>query len=166
MFSWKAVVVWVGALVVTTLLTWQIVSAADSRVGEVPVAVAPTLASSTTSSPTTTSPTTSTAVSPTTDVSGPTTTTPSATTSSSGASTSTSSPPAWSVRTITSPGGTVVVRYRPNEVVLQAATPASGFSVEVDDAGPPKVRVEFEGEDDVRVEAEWNDGQLDVEIDD
>lgn len=167
MFSWKAAVVWAGALVVTTLLTWQIVSAADSRVGEGPVAVAPTLDSSTTSTPTTLPSTTTTSAPPTTNPSSPTTTSPTATTSSSGATTSTSSPAAWSVRTITSPGGTVVVRYRPGEVQLQAATPAPGFAVEVDDAGPPKVRVEFAGDDDdVRVEVEWDDGQLDVEIDD
>lgn len=60
-----------------------------------------------------------------------------------------------------------MVRYRPGEVELQAATPAPGFSVEVDDGGPPRVRVEFEGADaEVRVEARWEEGSLDIEVDD
>lgn len=61
----------------------------------------------------------------------------------------------------------VVVRYRTGEVELQAATPAPGFSVEVDDAGPPRVRVEFESANaDVRVEARWDDGSLDIDVND
>lgn len=37
--------------------------------------------------------------------------------------------------------------------------------MEIDDAGPPRVRVEFESDDtDVRVEARWVDGALDVEV--
>lgn len=61
----------------------------------------------------------------------------------------------------------VVVRYRTGEVELQAATPALGYDVEVDDAGPPSVRVEFESDDsDVRVDVEWKDGGLDVEVSD
>jgi len=61
----------------------------------------------------------------------------------------------------------VVVRYRTGEVELQAATPAPGYDVEIDDAGPPSVRVEFESDDsDVRVDVEWKDGGLDVEVSD
>lgn len=59
----------------------------------------------------------------------------------------------------------MVVRYRPNEVELQAATPAPGYEVEIDDFGPPRVRVEFENDDtDIRVEARWEDGGLDVDV--
>lgn len=59
------------------------------------------------------------------------------------------------------------MHYHPGEVELQAATPAPGFSVEVDDAGPPRVRVEFESEiADVRVEARWDDDALDVDVHD
>lgn len=58
-----------------------------------------------------------------------------------------------------------MIRHRPGEVELQAATPAPGFDVEIDDAGPQRVRVEFESEDsDVRVEAEWRNGVLEVSI--
>ena len=58
-----------------------------------------------------------------------------------------------------------MIRHRPGEVELQAATPAPGFDVEIDDAGLQRVRVEFESEDsDVRVEAEWRNGVLEVSI--
>jgi hypothetical protein len=50
-------------------------------------------------------------------------------------------------------------------VELQAATPAPGFEMDIDETGPPRVRVEFEsGDDDIRVEARWEDGALDVEV--
>ena len=61
----------------------------------------------------------------------------------------------------------MIVRYRPEEVELQTATPAPGFDVEIDEAGPRRVRVEFESNDsDYRVEAEWKAGALAVSIDD
>jgi len=157
---------WVAALVLATALTWQIVGLADSQVGDVPVAAAPTLpvASSTSTSnatatslpPDTTSPTTASTTSPTTSSSAP-----------SSAPSSTDPAPEWSVRTVNSAGGTVVVRHRPGEVELQAATPASGFSVEIDDSGPTRVRVEFEADDDdIRVEVRWRDGELEISIED
>jgi hypothetical protein len=69
------------------------------------------------------------------------------------------------VKTTSTNGGTVVVKYRPNEVVLQAASPAAGFRVEVDKAGPPEVRVEFESENlKVEFRARWSNGELDIEI--
>ena len=163
--SWKVVVGWVAAVVVTTFLTWQIVSVADSRVGGAPLAVAPTATPTSTTEPTTTTspPATSTSTSSATSTSS--TVTPSPPTTATSAPTS-STPASWSVRTINSSGGTVVVRYRPGEVELQAATPAPGFDVEVDDAGPPRVRVEFESDgSESSVEVEWKDGALDVEVD-
>jgi hypothetical protein len=70
------------------------------------------------------------------------------------------------VHTINSVGGSVVVRYRPGEVELQAATPAPGFAVENDENGPDRVRVEFESNDlEVRVEVRWDNGDLDIRID-
>ncbi|HJS72222.1 MAG TPA: hypothetical protein VJ858_05790 [Acidimicrobiia bacterium] len=60
-----------------------------------------------------------------------------------------------------------MVRYRPEQVELQAAIPAPGFGVEVDEVGPPRVRVEFENDDDrFQVEARWESGALQVEVDD
>jgi hypothetical protein len=48
---------------------------------------------------------------------------------------------------------------------LVATTPLPGFDVEITDSGPQRVRVEFENDDtDVRVDAEWKDGGLEVEV--
>jgi hypothetical protein len=167
MISWRLAAAWVTALVVTTVLTWQIVSLADSQVGNSPAAVAPITASppgesSTTPVPSTSSgdaAATSSIVTTIPSQSTPTSigTSPSATTSPSGAT--------WSVRTVNTSGGSVVVRYRPDVVELQAATPAPGFDVEIDDPGPPQVRVEFESEGNhVRIEVEWGDGDLHIEV--
>lgn len=177
MRSWRLVGVWVLVLVITTALTWQIVSLASDQVADEPLAIAPatstTLGSSTSSSSTTTSTTerqtTTSITGPTDDDSSPTTSTPAGGGGTSPASSSATSPTStaaeWSLRTITTEGGTVVVRYRPNEVALQAATPAPGFETEIDDFGPPRVRVEFESDDtDVRVEARWEGGGLDVDV--
>jgi hypothetical protein len=160
---------WVAALVLATVLTWQIVGLADSQVGDVPVAAAPSLpvASSTFTSEvtsTTRAPeSTSTSTASTTVTTG--TTAPSSTSPSAPASTDAAAE--WSVRTVNSAGGTVIIRHRPGVVELQAATPASGFSVEVDDSGPTRVRVEFESDDaDIRVEARWQDGELEVTVED
>lgn len=163
MTSWRLAAAWLLALAVTTALTWQIVSAADSQVGATPAEIVATPSTSVGATPTSldTTPTTSQAATTSTS-SGP------STTSSSGSPT-TSAPPqetaSWSVRTVSTAGGAVVLRYRPNEVELQAATPLPGFEVEVDDPGPERVRVEFESEDtDVRVEAKWDDGSLEVDV--
>lgn len=173
MISWRMAAAWVAALVVATVLAWQIVGLADSQVGDTPVAVAPSLTTTTNGTESTTVPSTSTS---TTAARATTTTTPGATTSSSSGATSTSSSTAtssttaseqWSLRTVSTTGGVVVVRYRTGEVELQAATPAPGFSVEVDDAGPPRVRVEFESEvADVRLEVRWENGALKVDVGD
>lgn len=175
MRSWKLVGAWVVVLLITTSLAWQIVSLASNQVADEPVAIAAATTTpqdrSTTSSPTTTpGPTTAPSTTGTTTAgSTPTTSTPggggSSSQSPSSTSPTSSSAAAWSLRTITTQGGTVVVRYRPNEVELQAATPAPGFEMEIDDSGPPRVRVEFENDDsDIRVEARWEDGTLDVEV--
>jgi len=172
MISWRMAAAWVVALVLTTVLTWQIVGLADSQVGETPVAVAPSLVTSSwVDTTTTTSPTSSTTTVSTTTTPGGDTTSSSASADSSSASTSssTSSTAAaaeWTVRTINSVGGSVVVRHRPGEVELQAATPAPGFAVEIDDDGPERVRVEFDsGNVEVRVEVRWESGSLDVDVD-
>lgn len=171
--TWKVAAAWVAALVITTVLTWQIVGLADSQVGDTPVAVAPAPTSTTPSTTSTTVATTTTSVPTTTSTSSQTTTTATTGSGSSPTTTATTIPAQttaavdWTVRTINSQGGTVVVRHRPGEVELQAATPAAGFSVEIDDRGPERVRVEFEGEeDDFGVEVEWEDGNLDVSVDD
>lgn len=170
MRSWRLVGVWALVLVITTALTWQIVSLASDQVAETPVAIAPAATTTTGSSTASSPPSSTTARGP-----GPTSTTTAGASPTSSApnhgSSSTSAPSAstsaveWSLRTVTTQGGTVVVRYRQGEVELQAATPAPGFEMDIDDSGPPRVRVEFENDDqDFRVEARWQDGGLDVEV--
>jgi hypothetical protein len=68
------------------------------------------------------------------------------------------------VKTIPTAGGTVVVSYRPGEVVLDGATPAPGFTVDSDKQGPPDVRVTFESESThVEVRVEW-DNKLVIDV--
>lgn len=170
---------WLTLVIATTALTWQIVSAAEAEVVDRPASplnvAAPefdrssttTITTSTTSSSTATtepSTTTTTLAAPATS-STPTTTTPSVTSTSTETPTTSIESP-WSVTTRQTPGGTVVIRHRPEEVFLQAATPAPGFQVEVDSSGPDDVEVEFESEE-VKVEfhAEWIDGRLEIEVD-
>ena len=169
------IVAWSLVLVLTTSLTWQIVSAADDRVNDRPVTslnvAAPVPAEVAVSTTTTVPPATTTS---TVEASTTTTTvTPIETTVPTGAtattSTTTTSPsttqPEWAVRSFSTVGGDVVVRYRPGEVILQTATPAPGFAAEIDESGPPTVALEFES-DDAKVEfsASWLDGDLSVQI--
>lgn len=151
MTSWRLVAAWVVALAVATLLTWQIVSLADSRVGARPVEIGSIGSAMSSTSPLVTS--TSDPFSSTSDTSVP------------FASTPQTNDAEWSLRTVNTSGGKVVIRYRPEEVELEAATPAPGFDVEIDDRGPQRVRVEFESDtEDIRVEARWEDDTLDVDI--
>lgn len=137
---------WLVVVGLATALTWQIVSAADDRVSERPIAplnvTAPALINaSTTSNPTT--PATTVAPAP----------------------TSTTAAAAWQTRSVRTAGGTVILRYRPGDVTYQSATPAPGFQVEVERPGPPEVRLEFESEaQKVEVDASWEDDGLDVQI--
>lgn len=60
----------------------------------------------------------------------------------------------------------MTVSYSNGDVFFEGASPAIGYSAEIEDTGPDKVRVDFEGEDDeVSVRVEWKDGKLDIEID-
>lgn len=161
--SWKLIGAWVVVVAVTTVLAWQIVSLADSQVSAAPVEIV-TPSATGASEPTTTTTDNPTSTSTTTPVT-PTTGSPSTTSSTS----TTSAPPTtagWSVRTVTSVGGTVIVRHRTGEVELVAATPLPGFVMEIDDSGPDRVRVEFDnGDVDVRVEIRPSGSGLDVQID-
>jgi hypothetical protein len=59
----------------------------------------------------------------------------------------------------------VIVSYRSGEVRLESVVPQPGFLYEIEDSGPPEVRVRLEAEE-VRVEirARW-DGGLVTEVD-
>ena len=171
--KWSLVAAWAAIVVLATTLTWQIVSAADEQVSDRPVApleVGAPLAATSDSTTSTTRPTSSPGSYVTTtppDLTG----SPSSTaTTDAGSSTPTTTAPTttstigWTVKTVSTAGGVVVFRVRPNEVVLTSATPAPGFAAEVKKSGPPEVEVEFEGEEaKYEVRARWHNGALDVE---
>lgn len=168
--SWRLIGAWAATLVVTTFLTWQIVSVADSQVRESPAAIATPSITPGDDGATTSSSSSSTSTVPATTPSstvGSSTggSSPIATSSPTSSSTTSISTVGWSLRTITTVGGTVVVRYRPDEVELQAATPTPGFAMEIEDDGPSRVRVDFESESaQIRVEARWEGSGLDVKV--
>lgn len=60
----------------------------------------------------------------------------------------------------------VVVGHRPGEVRLDSASPAAGYSMEIDKDGPDEVRVEFESDADrFEIRVRWIDGALSVDVD-
>ena len=59
-------------------------------------------------------------------------------------------------------GGSATVRFSPSGVTVVVATPAPGFTVDVESAHDGGVRVEFEGEDhESRLDAWWDGGPQD-----
>jgi hypothetical protein len=67
---------------------------------------------------------------------------------------------------LSSAGGSIVVSYRPGEVRLDAAFPASTFLLEDVDEDPKRVQVEFEGDDvTYTLEAKWDKGELVTDVD-
>ena len=156
------VAIWVAATALTTVLAWQIVAAAGEQVSPGPLTPIAAPVTSTTGVSTTLPTTSSSASSTSTSQPGSGSTSP--TTSSPADSTSISAGANWQVKTIPTDGGTVVVSYRPGEVILDGATPAAGYTVDVDKQGPPEVRVEFESEaSKVEVRVEWDD-KLVIEV--
>lgn len=174
------VAIWVVATFATTAAAYIAVTAAGAEVTDRPltsvIAAGPntdgtgtdgtaqssTSATALTAAPGTTGPDSAT----TTAATGQNTTSPTTTNASTTSSTaSVTSPIAWQQASIPSKGGLVVVSYRPGEVRLESVAPTPGFTYEIDDEGPPEVRVEFEG-GDVRVEirVRW-DGGLVTEVD-
>ena len=62
-------------------------------------------------------------------------------------------------------GGSVTISFAPGVVNFKAAVPQSGYSTDVEDNGPERVRVEFENDDDhSKFEAEWVSGELVINI--
>lgn len=182
--NWRLAAGWLLAVVVTTAVAWQIVAVADERVGDRPVSpvqAAPTttiqLSEATVPTPppeptlpppvddlTTTTTTLSETTSTTDD--GAVTSSPTSTPSTSPTSTtSTTAAARWSTKTIATSGGTVVVSYRPGEVVYETAVPSPGFETEIEKTGPPVVEVQFDSNSlRVDIKAEWKSGALDVEV--
>jgi hypothetical protein len=72
--------------------------------------------------------------------------------------TTSTSPPPSTTRTFNGQGGSVTIRFLADAVELVLATPANGFTTQVDDDGPDRVRVEFRSNDHTtRIEANAGD---------
>jgi len=169
-----AVALWIVATLATTAVAYVAVNAAGAEVTDRPLTSVVAIGDSAVSSSTSTTgesraPTSTTGGTVTTSgtgtTGGSTTPTSSSSTSSTATTGATLSDTPWQQTTIPSKGGLVIVSYRPGEVKLESVAPTPGFSYEIDDQGPPDVRVEFEG-GDVRVEVRvrW-DGGLVTQVD-
>ena len=184
--NWRLAAGWVLAVILTTAVAWQIVAVADERVGDRPVSpvqAAPTTTIELSEATGPTPPPEPTLPPPTDDLATTTTNIEESTTTSEGdngtassstsapantstSSTSTTAAAQWSTRTISTNGGTVVVSYRPGEVILETAVPRPGFETEIDKQGPPVVEVEFDSSNlRVDIKAEWDNGELEIEVD-
>jgi len=147
---------WVAVVLVCSTLVWTVIS----RAGEGVTSDEPSARGSTTSAPRESG--TSAPPSPT----SPTTTRGTPSTPS-----QPEDPPTPSAveRTWSGAGGVVVVVCRGAAAELGQALPDNGFSVEVDDTGPDRVEVEFEGQGDndakTRVRARCVNGEPTFEVD-
>ncbi len=140
------VLLWAVATSVTTAIAFWAVSTADSEVSDRPLTAV--VASTPITSPSTLPPQTATTSGAGTMAPAPS----SQTTTSEGSVVAT----AWTRTTLNSEGGSIIVSYRPSEVRLESVAPLAGFSFEIDDEGPERVRVEFFGEDETHtLRAEW-----------
>jgi hypothetical protein len=82
-----------------------------------------------------------------------------------GPSTTVSSLPAPFTQTYSSSGGSISVTWTGSSFSLGAVSPAAGYSAEIEDQAWDRIRVDFEGPDDHRVEVRIDDGQLRVRVD-
>jgi uncharacterized membrane protein len=63
-------------------------------------------------------------------------------------------------------GGSVTIESAPGEVYFVSAIPQPGFTTELRDVGPERVRVRFASATSVsEFEAKWDDGELDISTD-
>lgn len=136
--------------------------ATSATTGATTATTAPRSTTSTTTGATTTTTTTSAGGSTTT-----TTTAGGSTTTTTGATTTTTTAPA----PVTGPfvyssiGGSVTVTCQGDNVALSGAVPASGYTAEVEESGPDRVRVEFKGSDaESEIRVECDNGVPDPEI--
>lgn len=142
------VVLWIVATLATTVIAYLAVNAAGAEVTDRPLTSVVAAGA-----------TTATSVSPGSPL--PRSNTPGVTTTGrSSASTDTTAPVnPWQPTTIPSSGGLVVVSHRTGEVRLESVAPAPGYTYEIDESGPPRVRIEFHGGDrKVEVRVEWEGG--------
>ena len=147
-------IVWLAVVLVCSTLVWTVISRAGEGVtaDETPTRGPSTSTPRDTSTPANTPPTS-----------------PSETTPGTSTPPATPSTPLAVERTWSGVGGVVTVVCRGAAAELGPATPYTGFAIEVDDTGPGRVEVEFEGQGDndakTRVRAWCVDGEPTFEVD-
>ena len=149
--------IWVGVVVVCSTLVWAVISRAGEGVtSEEPPTRNPSTSVPRGTGPPDTAPTLSPSDSP--------STTPASPTTPVDPSTVTAVERTWS-----GAGGVVVVVCRGTAAELGTARPDNGFMTEVNDTGPQRVEVEFEGsgenDAETRVRAECVNGEPSFEVD-
>ncbi len=79
--------------------------------------------------------------------------------------TTTTAPPAnLGTSSHSTPGGSVTISSAPGQVNFVSAIPQAGFTTELRDIGPDRVRVRFVSATTIfEFEAQWDDGRLDIE---
>jgi len=99
--------------------------------------------------------------------SAPVTSTTAAPTATTEPPTTTTAGPAAETTTYQLAGGWVRITSSPGVVTLDAAGPNSGYTMEVEKAGPDEVEVKFrDGEEHSTFKASWDGGKLNVELGD
>ncbi len=73
--------------------------------------------------------------------------------------------PAPFSETYASAGGSISVSWSGTAFSLDSISPAGGFVAEIEDNAWDRIRVDFEGDDDFRIEVRLNDGAIRVRID-
>ena len=76
----------------------------------------------------------------------------------------TTTAPSANTSSHSTPGGSVTISTSPGVVSFVSAIPQAGFTTELRDTGPDRVRVRFVGATTIfEFEARWDEGELDIE---
>lgn len=81
--------------------------------------------------------------------------------------TSTTVPESGDLQSYDAKGGSILIEVFTSTVVLVSVTPTTGYSVDIEAAGPPNVEVEFheiDGTHKSTIKAKFEAGKLDVDI--
>ncbi len=89
---------------------------------------------------------------------------PATTTTAPPSQTTTTTAPSANTSSHSTPGGSVTISASPGVVSFVSAIPQAGFTTELRDTGPDRVRVRFVGATTIfEFEARWDEGELDIE---
>ena len=73
--------------------------------------------------------------------------------------------PAPFTETYGSAGGSVTVSWSGTALGLVSVSPAGGYRADVEEAAWDRIRVDFDGADDSRIEVRLHDGRIQVRVD-